>query len=394
MTKIQVQPEHLLKVAAQFRQGQEQLDQLLSRLGQTLSSLLMGFEGMTGERFRYEYRDAEQRMRMILSVIGSTAKQLEWIVQLFTEADSGVIDLPDSTREAWQRLTHRFEETWEPVTTAVGREWERLREKVQLELAAEREEMKIATAELDDALTYYNEARTNLDKHPDFFLHSHTLMEKYQYGVSEEEFGTRKYWQSRGYDANQLLQAAYDLRNPDGEAQYLMGKNFKQEVKANSQNTIFAVTAGATMVGARNAIASGFFRPNPGFGLRSPSSVGRYGRVNVPKPWAESKGKGKGKGNVKFSPNNLPKDPQELIKNGWEDVTPKGMAKNTASREFIDPETGMKVRFDPGKPGANGFEGKDHYHVTNPNGTTKADYYLDANGNPVAKGSKASHIVP
>ncbi|WP_310552167.1 hypothetical protein [Paenibacillus glufosinatiresistens] len=97
---------------------------------------------------------------------------------------------------------------------------------------------------------------------------------------------------------------------------------------------------------------------------------------------------------VKFSPNNLPKDPQELINNGWKDVTPTGMAKNTTSREFIDPETGMKVRFDPGKPGANGFEGKDHYHVTNPNGTTKADYYLDANGNPVAKGSKASHIVP
>ena len=116
------------------------------------------------------------------------------------------------------------------------------------------------------------------------------------------------------------------------------------------------------------------------------------------KPTAgDSKGsmlRGEGAGNVKFSPNNLPKDPQELIKNGWKDVTPEGMAKNTTSREFIDPETGLKVRFDPGKPGANGFEGKDHYHVYNPDGTTKADYYLDANGNPVAKGSKASHIEP
>lgn len=55
----------------------------------------------------------------------------------------------------------------------------------------------------------------------------------------------------------------------------------------------------------------------------------------------------KGTGNIKFSPNNLPKDPQELVKNGWKDVTPEGMAKNTSSREYIDPETGMKVRFDP-----------------------------------------------
>jgi len=102
----------------------------------------------------------------------------------------------------------------------------------------------------------------------------------------------------------------------------------------------------------------------------------------------------KGTGKVKFSTNNLPKDPKELINNGWKDVTPEGMAKNTKSREIIDPETGMKVRFDPGKPGANGFEGKDHYHVHNPNSTGKKDYYLDINGNPVPKGSKASHIEP
>ena len=68
--------------------------------------------------------------------------------------------------------------------------------------------------------------------------------------------------------------------------------------------------------------------------------------------------------------------------------------KNTSSREYYDPATGLKVRFDPGKPGANGFEGIDHYHVYNPKGTGKADYYLDKNGNPVSKGSKPSHIVP
>lgn len=48
----------------------------------------------------------------------------------------------------------------------------------------------------------------------------------------------------------------------------------------------------------------------------------------------------------------------------------------------------------PGKEGANGFEGMDHYHIYNPDSTGKMDYYIDKNGNPVPKGSKPSHIVP
>lgn len=75
-----------------------------------------------------------------------------------------------------------------------------------------------------------------------------------------------------------------------------------------------------------------------------------------------------------YTTNNLPKDPKKLINNGWKETTPEGMAKNTGSRAYIDLVTGIKVRFDPGKPGVNGFEG--------------------VNGNPVAKGSKASHIIP
>jgi hypothetical protein len=108
-------------------------------------------------------------------------------------------------------------------------------------------------------------------------------------------------------------------------------------------------------------------------------------------------GKGTGgvaKGTSKFTYNNLPKNPKELLEDGWKDVTPDGMRKNTNSREYEDPRTGIRVRFDPGKPGAPGFEGKDHYHIYNPNRTGKGDYYLDKNGNPVPKGSKASHILP
>lgn len=36
-----------------------------------------------------------------------------------------------------------------------------------------------------------------------------------------------------------------------------------------------------------------------------------------------------------------------------------------------DPKSGLKIRFDKGVDGANGFEAVDHYHVMNPNYTNK-----------------------
>ncbi len=90
----------------------------------------------------------------------------------------------------------------------------------------------------------------------------------------------------------------------------------------------------------------------------------------------------------------LPKNPHSLTQNGWNDVTPREMAQNTTSRMYQDRNSGLKVRFDTGTEGAGGYGGKDHYHVFNPNSTGKHDYYLDINGNPVPKNSKASHIIP
>ena len=69
-------------------------------------------------------------------------------------------------------------------------------------------------------------------------------------------------------------------------------------------------------------------------------------------------------------------------------------AANTNSREFYNPKSGLKIRYDKGVNGENGFEAVDHYHVMNPNYTNKkVDYYLDIDGKPVGKGSKVSHIV-
>ena len=76
---------------------------------------------------------------------------------------------------------------------------------------------------------------------------------------------------------------------------------------------------------------------------------------------------------------------------GWEDITPELMRKNSTSRTYR--KNGTTVRFDKGNSNANGYLGKDHYHILNPNATGKHDYYLDEFGNPVPKNSKASHIL-
>lgn len=88
----------------------------------------------------------------------------------------------------------------------------------------------------------------------------------------------------------------------------------------------------------------------------------------------------------------LPKTPAKLKSSGWKETTSTAMKKNTTSRTFK--KDGLTIRFDKGKKGASGYGGKDHYHILNPKSTGKNDYYLDKQGNPVPKNSKASHILP
>ncbi|WJH31210.1 WXG100 family type VII secretion target [Paenibacillus sp. CC-CFT742] len=99
MGRIQVPPDHLRKVAQKFHNEHVRLSDELNRLNTSLSSVMLGLEGHSVERFRYEYREAENRMNMILAVIQNTAKELERIVILFTDADSGEVHLPDTPRK-------------------------------------------------------------------------------------------------------------------------------------------------------------------------------------------------------------------------------------------------------------------------------------------------------
>ncbi len=91
------------------------------------------------------------------------------------------------------------------------------------------------------------------------------------------------------------------------------------------------------------------------------------------------------------SSDGLPSNPDDLTDQGYNEVS-HPEAANKGHRTFENPETGDKVRFDEGKPGQPGHEGKDHYHRYNPNGTGKKDMYLDKRGNPCARGCDESHL--
>lgn len=99
------------------------------------------------------------------------------------------------------------------------------------------------------------------------------------------------------------------------------------------------------------------------------------------------------KGHIADVANTLPQNGQGLINKGWEEIShPKQAA--SGHHTYREPSTGLRIRYDEPTPGASGFAGKDHFHILNPNATGPRDMYLDKNGNPVKKNSKASHILP
>ncbi len=89
----------------------------------------------------------------------------------------------------------------------------------------------------------------------------------------------------------------------------------------------------------------------------------------------------------------LPEHGSTLVSQGWKDISHSKQAA-AGSHTYEDPSTGLRIRFDEAKPGEKGYAGKNHYHILNPNATGSKDLYLDKDGNPVAKNSKASHILP
>lgn len=99
------------------------------------------------------------------------------------------------------------------------------------------------------------------------------------------------------------------------------------------------------------------------------------------------------KGHIAGVAAGLPATPEPLLNDGWTDISdPRAAA--AGYKTIREDATGLRLRYDPGVPGASGFKGMNHYHILNPNATSNKDLYLDKTGNPVRKNSKASHILP
>lgn len=99
------------------------------------------------------------------------------------------------------------------------------------------------------------------------------------------------------------------------------------------------------------------------------------------------------KGHIVDTSSSLPSRGSDLLAMGWEEISHSKQAE-AGSHTYREISTGLRIRFDEKTPGAQGYAGKDHYHILNPNATGPRNMYLDKDGNPVGKNSKASHIVP
>ena len=84
-----------------------------------------------------------------------------------------------------------------------------------------------------------------------------------------------------------------------------------------------------------------------------------------------------------------PPSPDDLGKN-WEDISDPRNPNGRKFKNRDNPEE--EITFDKGVDGERGWKGIDHWHRKNPNSKNRHDYYLDKFGNPVGKGSEASHI--
>ena len=90
----------------------------------------------------------------------------------------------------------------------------------------------------------------------------------------------------------------------------------------------------------------------------------------------------------------LPPAPTQVFLEAWYEFVIEKNPFYHLHREFYHKITKLRACFDVRQEGKPGFEGKDHWHIYNPNTTGKQDRYLDKNGNPVRKGADESHIIP
>ncbi|WP_339221948.1 WXG100 family type VII secretion target [Paenibacillus sp. FSL W7-1332] len=397
MSRILVTPEMLLRVAEQCSRAHEQLEAMIHMLNQNIHMLESGWEGTTRSRFYADFQQAHREMTQTTEHIHRTSLELRGIAQRFKSADergqpiqvaghvlgafpmmrgpaghSAVEDAGRKAEEAWNSVQQEAGKAWDTVKQEAGELWEGV---------------KIGAAQLGNSLM-----DTAISLYEDPLGTGKEMLYNATIGTVEDIWNT-------GIWAGRMLFS--------DEYREKIAEDVKAEVDSAGGWSKYLGQGAALILGEAILNRAGIRGRGPlnkkhddlgggngsGSGSGSGSGAGddsgdRGGDGN------KSGDEGTGKAMGSMINDIRTKTPDQLLNEGWQDVTDPRKAENTMSREYYNPETGVKISYDPGKKGATGFEAVDHYHIHNPNYTDKkVDYYFDIDGNPVGKGSKASHIV-
>ncbi|MFO7171885.1 MAG: WXG100 family type VII secretion target [Bacillota bacterium] len=87
MARIQVNPEELRAVAAQFRKSSEESNAMVQTLSTAVRNLDNNWDGLSSEKFYQDFEQWRQEMIHFVAVLDQIHQQLMAIAQRFEEAD-------------------------------------------------------------------------------------------------------------------------------------------------------------------------------------------------------------------------------------------------------------------------------------------------------------------
>lgn len=353
MTRIRVPTEVLLSVSDQFGQASQQLGIINENLLRQIFTLLTQWDGQKMLVFQSEFKTAYEQMNVTIERMQVISQELKGIAVRFMDADQLQDFMGDQRMELFAKLS-TISTPSEPPKSFIDQVGDTAKD-----LAGE------LNKGLGSVVESLKDTGTALVKNPIGTL------------------GDMAYNATVGTVEDVIEGAAWGKDMVIDEAKreaFLEG--IQEEANASGKANFVGEQAGvmlSSFLVGRLGIKGG---PN-----HKPDTGGSGGR-------SKENTEGMGQAMSNMINDIRTKTPDQLLKEGWQDVTNPRKAQNTLSREYYSPETGVKISYDPGKKGATGFEAVDHYHIHNRSYTDKkVDYYFDIDGNPVGKGSKASHIV-
>ncbi|WP_426333429.1 WXG100 family type VII secretion target [Paenibacillus silvae] len=87
MARIKITPEEMDKASNQFRQAQQESEQLTQKLNSLMQSMQPEWEGMQSNAFYVRYQENQKEMKSYIEMLGFVSEELTRIAKRFREAD-------------------------------------------------------------------------------------------------------------------------------------------------------------------------------------------------------------------------------------------------------------------------------------------------------------------